>query len=154
MAEETTLSREERLAWRALYEAQARILQRIDEDLHQAGVGSLSDYSVLFTLYEAPLRRVRLAELANAAFLSRSGLTRLVDRLETRGFLRREPCLEDRRGAFAVLTDEGIAELRRIWKVYAAGIARTFAAHLSANEIKAVGETFGRLRDALRPGTE
>jgi DNA-binding MarR family transcriptional regulator len=57
--------------------------------------------------------------------LSRSGLTRLVDRLESSGYLKREPFADDRRGTLAVLTDAGVEELRRIWAIYSAGIADT-----------------------------
>jgi len=150
MSDEPKLTREERLSWRALFEAHALVLRRIDEDLSRADVGSLTDYDVLYTLYLSPERRVRLAELATAALLSRSGLSRLVDRLEAKGFLRREPCEDDRRGAFAHLTDEGVEELRRIWKIYSAGIARYFFPTLTAEETETVGRIFGRVRDTLR----
>jgi DNA-binding MarR family transcriptional regulator len=126
------------------------VLQRVDGDLAAAGVGSLRDYDVLYTLYRAPNRRLRLAELSDAAILSRSGLTRLVDRLEARGLLRREPCAKDRRGAYAVLTDEGLEEMRRIWAIYGRGIAEYFAAHLSAEETETTQRAFARIADILR----
>lgn len=148
--EKLVLAREPRKAWRALFEAHARILAQIDRDLEAAQVGSLSDYDVLFTLYESPHRRLRLAELALAAVLSRSGLTRLIDRLETKGYLRREPDPSDRRGTFAVLTETGIEELRRIWAVYSQGIARYFADPLSEAEVEMVYTLFTRLAARMR----
>jgi DNA-binding MarR family transcriptional regulator len=144
------LTKPQRAAWRALFEAHALVLGRIDKDLEAEGVGSLSEYDVLFTLYESPGRRQRLAEVASAALISRSGLTRLLDRLERKGCIRREGAPEDRRGTYAVLTEAGVEELRRIWAVYSRGIARYFLAHLSDAEAAEVGAIFGRVRTALR----
>jgi DNA-binding MarR family transcriptional regulator len=146
------LTKAQRAAWGASFEAHARALQRIDDDLAAAGVGSLHDYDVLYMLYRAPDRRLRLSELSDAVVISRSGLTRLLDRLERRGLLHRKPCAEDRRGAYAVLTDDGLEEMRRIWAIYGRGIAEYFAAHLSAEETETIQRAFGRIADALRPG--
>ena len=78
-------------AYRSFITAHAEIIGRIERDLAAAGVISLTWYDVLIELYEAPERRLRLHELARAVVLSRSGLTRTVDRLEAAGLLRREP---------------------------------------------------------------
>jgi DNA-binding MarR family transcriptional regulator len=86
-------------AWRALLTAHADLTERIDAALRAAGVIPLRWYDALLSLYEAPGRRLRLAELARAALLSRSGLSRLVDRLEAAGLLMREPCEDDARDA-------------------------------------------------------
>ena len=146
----TKLTKPQRMAWRTLFEAHNLIMQRIDADLEAAGVGSLMDYDVLYCLYESPERRVRLAELADTVLISRSGLTRLVDRLEARGLLQRASCVRDRRGAYAVLTDEGVEELRRIWAVYGKGLADYFAPHASPEELATVQTVFKRIRDDLR----
>jgi DNA-binding MarR family transcriptional regulator len=145
----TELAKETRRAWRAVYEAHALILRRIDADLSAADVVSLVEYDVLFVLYDAPGRRRRLSELADAVFISRSGLTRLLDRLESRGLLRREDDPTDRRGVYAVLTDAGLEEMRRCWSVYSRGIAAYFGQHLSAEETQVVASAFGRAREAL-----
>jgi DNA-binding MarR family transcriptional regulator len=150
MSKERKLTRNERLTWRSVFEAHGRVLRHIDDDLAAAELGSLTDYDVLYTLYLAADRRVRLSDLAAAALLSRSGISRLVDRLEAKQFLRREPCEDDRRGAFAHLTDEGVNELRRIWKVYSAGISRYFFSGVTPEETEAIGQVFGRVRDSLR----
>ncbi|MGH7580039.1 MAG: MarR family winged helix-turn-helix transcriptional regulator, partial [Gemmatimonadales bacterium] len=102
-------------AWRALLTAHADLTERIDAALRRAGVIPLRWYDALLCLYEAPGRRLRLAELARAALLSRSGLSRLVDRLEANGLLTREPAADDARGAYAVLTPAGLQALRRCW---------------------------------------
>lgn len=81
-------------------------------------------------------QHLRLHELARTVILSCSGLTRLVDRLERASLLRREPDPADRRGSFAVLTDEGVAVRERMWPVYARGIAEHFGKHLGDKEVE------------------
>src|SRR3712207_5980163 len=99
-------------AWRALLNAQAAAVAAIERELAEADLVPLTWYDVLVALSEAPGPRLRLTGLARAVVLSRSGLPRLVDRLEGAGLIRREACPSDRRGAFAVLTPEGEATLR------------------------------------------
>lgn len=152
--EQRALTPAERKAWRALYEAHGLVTRRVENDLHAAGVGSLSDYAVLYALYEAPDRRVRLAELADIAMLSRSGMTRLVDRLESSGYLKREPYPDDKRGTLAALTDAGVEELRRIWAIYSAGIARYFAPQISDAEATTLTTTFRRVIAAMKDPEE
>ena len=94
-------------AWRALITAHAAAVEGIERGLLEAGLPPLSWYDVLLELSAAPGCRLRMHELARAVVLSRSGLTRLVDRLAKAGLLRREPDPEDGRGSFAVLTEEG-----------------------------------------------
>jgi DNA-binding MarR family transcriptional regulator len=125
-------------AWRALLNAHAAAVGAIERDLAAAGHIPLLWYDVLVALSEAPDERLRMHELAARVVLSRSGLTRLVDRLEGAGLLCRAACPGDRRGAFAVLTDEGRAALRRTWPAYARGIEEHFARHLSADGAAAV----------------
>ena len=91
-------------AWRALLTAHAELTERMDAALLAADVIPLRWYDALFSLYEVPGRRLRLAEMAKATLLTRSGLTRLVDRLEQAGLLTREPCEDDARGAADALS--------------------------------------------------
>jgi DNA-binding MarR family transcriptional regulator len=135
-------------AWRALLTAHAELTERIDAALRAAGVIPLRWYDALLGLYEAPGRRLRLAELAEAALLSRSGLSRLVDRLEAAGLLNREPCEDDARGAFAVLTPEGLQALRRCWRVYGAEIAARVGQRLSPAEARTLRGLLGELIEA------
>jgi DNA-binding MarR family transcriptional regulator len=125
-------------AWRSFLAAQARVVHEIETALKEEGLPPLAWYDVLWPLYRAPGRRLRMKELADEVLLSRTGLVRLVDRIERAGLLRREPVPEDGRGAYAVLTEEGARTLRRMWPTYARGVEEHFAAHL------------GRERDALR----
>src|SRR4051812_20035296 len=128
------LSEEQLRVWRGFITAHAAVIRRIERDLAAAGVIPLTWYDVLIELYEAPDRRMRLHELADAIVLSRSGLTRLLDRLERAGLILREVAEADRRGAYAVLTDAGIDAMRRAWPVYARGIKAYFARHLQSEE--------------------
>jgi DNA-binding MarR family transcriptional regulator len=113
-------------AWRAFLNAHALATKRISRDLAQAGLPDLTWYDVLWTLYRADGRRLRIRELADAVVLSSTGMTRFVDRLETAGMVRREAVPGDRRGAYAVITKDGIDLLRRMWPIYARGIATYF----------------------------
>jgi DNA-binding MarR family transcriptional regulator len=137
-------------AWRAFLKAHASTVSAIERDLAAEGLVPLTWYDVLVALWEAPNHRLRLHELARQVVLSRSGLTRLVDRLETAGLLWREPCADDRRGAYAVLTEEGRAAQLRAWPVYARGIATHFADHLSEEEARVLTNAFDRMSAAMR----
>ena len=138
-------------AWRALITANALVLEKIERALVEAGLPPLGWYDVLLELSGAPDGRLRMHELARAVVLSRSGLTRLVDRLEGAGLLRREPDPADRRGSYASSTEEGREMLRRMWPVYAAGIAENFGKHLTDEEARVLTVALGRVADAAGP---
>jgi DNA-binding MarR family transcriptional regulator len=133
------------MVWRSFLTAHAALISLIERELLEAGVVPLSWYDVLFALYDAPDQRLRMNELASAIVLSRSGLTRLVDRLEAEGLLIRERSASDRRGAFAVLTEKGLVAMRRAWPVYAKGIDEHFARFLSDDEVSMMSEVFQRV---------
>ena len=142
---------EGRLAdWRGFLTAHAVVIETIDREMVAAGVVPLTWYDVLVELAEAPEHRLRLHELAARVVLSRSGCTRLVDRLEAAGLVRREAAASDRRGAYAVLTEAGAAAHRRAWPVYARGIAAHFARHLSEDEAAVVMRVMERVLAAAR----
>ncbi|MDX2216448.1 MAG: MarR family transcriptional regulator [Oculatellaceae cyanobacterium bins.114] len=131
--------------WRLFLTTNTRLIDRIEQRLDEAKLPSLEWYDILFTLKEADGYRLRLSELADRVLLSRSNLTRLVDRLEKANLLRREPCPSDRRGMFAILTDAGLAMQQEMWVVYAAGITDYFASHLNDDEVKTLQTVFQRL---------
>lgn len=113
-------------AWRAFIHANARLQRRLDEDL-QAGHGiSLAEYDALLQLVRAPDRRLRMSALAERVLLSRSGITRLVDRLETAGMVARSACVSDARGAEASLTKAGLERLRAASQTHLDGVRRYF----------------------------
>lgn len=136
-------------AWRKYYSSFWRAYAAIEADLEAAGLPSLSWYDALYELYLAPDRHLRMSDLARSALLSRSGLTRLVDKLEKAGLIRRQACPSDGRVQHAELTDKGVDVLRRIWPVYRAGITKYFAAHVSDAEARQIAEIFGRVRSGI-----
>lgn len=140
---------EQLAAWRALLTVHAQLTERMDRALQEGGAIPLHWYDALLGLYEAPERRLRLSELASVAQLSRSGLSRLVDRLEEAGLLRREACGDDARGAFAVLTAEGVAALRRAWGIYGREIQRLFGQHVSVGDAATIASALGRVLEAI-----
>src|SRR6266481_5655895 len=142
------LSKQHLAAWRAFLKAHALLVERIDHDLVAARQLPLSWYDVLIELYEAPERRLRMHEVAERVVLSRSGLTRLVDRLEADGLLTRDRSGTDRRGAYAVITEQGIAAMRQAWPVYARGIIKYFAQWLTREEAQLLGSALGRILQA------
>ncbi len=105
-------------------------------------------YDVLAQLSEAAGGRLRMRELAEAVLLSRSGLTRLVDRMERAGYVSRERCADDRRGAFATITSAGRKALRQASPVHARGVAEHFARRLSREETDVLAGALGRLAGA------
>ena len=139
------LERTREEAWRSFIKAYGVVIEQIERELAEAGLPPLGWYDVLLELSVAPNCRLRMHELARAVVLSRSGLTRLVDRLEKAGLLRREPDPADRRGSFAVLTDEGTAIRERMWPVYARGIAEHFGKHLEDEEAKTLTRALKRV---------
>ena len=143
---DTELEQSRLVAWRSFLTAHAALINQIERELLEAGVVPLSWYDVLFALYDAPGQRLRMNELASAIVLSRSGLTRLVDRLEAEGLLVRERSARDRRGAFAVLTEKGVEAMREAWPVYARGINEHFARFLSDEEACLLTGIFQRMR--------
>lgn len=123
-------------AWRAFIRAHASVVDRLDHELQAEQDLPLTWYEVLFHLERSPDHRLRLSDLASRLLLSRSGITRLVDRMVAAGFLERQACPTDRRGAFAALTTEGLTRLRHARPVHLRGIHEHFAAHLRADEVE------------------
>src|SRR5262245_30737057 len=130
-------------AWRALLNAHAAVIGAVEAELAAAGLPPLGWYDVLWAVRRAPGRRLRMADLASNVTISRGGLTKLADRLEDGGLLRREAAVEDGRGLYAVLTDEGEAMLRRMWPVYARVLRSTFVAAVSEDDVKAIARGLG-----------
>jgi len=139
-------------AWRALLEAHAAVTDLLERELEQERGLPLSKFEVLLELAEAPGGRMRMLELAQSVLLSKSGLSRLVDRMEEAELVRRERCPSDRRGAFAVITDEGRTLLRSAAPVHLRGIQEHFARHLADDEVRILVDVLGRVNAAARDG--
>ncbi len=113
-------------AWRAFIHANARLLRRLDEELQATHGISLAEYDALLQLVTAPDHRLRMSALAERVLLSRSGITRLVDRLEAAGMVERSACVTDARGAEAALTKAGVERLRTASRTHLDGVQRYF----------------------------
>lgn len=132
-------------AWRAVLNAHASVVARSEAELAAGGLPPLAWYDVLWALRRAPGRRLRMAELAASLTISRGGLTKLADRLEGAGLIRREPAGDDGRGLYAVITPEGSALLRRMWPAYARALREAFVSAMTAEEAEVVAAALGRV---------
>jgi DNA-binding MarR family transcriptional regulator len=136
--------------WRAFVNAHAAVIERIEKDLSDQRKIPLTTYDVLVALYQSPDKKLRMTELANKVVLTRSGLTRVVERLEREGFVKRERTEEDRRGAFAVLTREGKKAFLATWPTYAEGIADYFISVLDEEERDAIERGLSKVYRSLQ----
>ena len=106
---------------------------------------SLADLDVLIQLAAAPGHQLRMSELADTVLLSRSGMTRRIDRLEAAGFVRRHECAADRRGAYAGITDAGLDRLRGSRPTHLRGIEEHFVSRLTEDELTAIRNALTKL---------
>jgi len=132
-------------AWRAVLNAHTSVVAHVQEELAAAGLPPLAWYDVLWAIRRAPKRRIRMAALAASLTISRGGLTKLADRLESAGLIRREPADTDGRGFYAVLTADGNALLRRMWPVYSRALRETFVSAISTEEAALIGGALSRI---------
>ena len=133
-------------AWRGLLRVHAALVRELDAELDEAHDLPLSSYDVLIYLQAAPEKRLRMAELADSVLLSRSGVTRLVDRLEREGLIVRDNCASDGRGLYAVLTGEGEAMLAKARPTHLAGVRQRFLRHFTEAELRQLAEYWERVK--------
>jgi DNA-binding MarR family transcriptional regulator len=139
------LTAEELGAWRGLLRVHTALVKALDAELAAAHDLPLSSYEVLITLESAPGRKRRMAELADSVLLSRSGMTRLVDRLADNGLLERDLCTDDGRGCYAVLTDKGAEVLATARPTHLDGVRERFLRHFSSDELVMLAEMWNRV---------
>ena len=130
------LTPEQLAAWGGFLRGHAQVVRALDAELEAEHGLPLTSYDVLINLSLAPNRRLRMFELADAIVLSRSGLTRLVDRLERDGLVEREPGEVDRRQIYARLTDRGFQVLEEATPTHIAGVKERFLDRLSDEQMK------------------
>ncbi len=138
--------------WRTFLQAHARLFRRLDEELREEHGLSLPEYEALVQIGRAPERRVRMSHLAQQVLLSKSGVTRLIDRLVADGFVERSACSHDARGAEAVLTPAGLERLRAAATTHLRGIDRYFVSALGADELDTLARTMQAV--SLRAGSD
>ncbi len=136
-------------AFRSFMTAHAFLVGALERALSRAELPPLAWHGVLTALAATPDGRMRIHELADAVALSRSGLSRLIDRMEKEEVLRRERCPNDRRGAYAVITDAGRDVLERMRPVYRATVDEHFLPHLG-DEAEPMREALDRVAESAR----
>jgi DNA-binding MarR family transcriptional regulator len=144
-AEPRLLEPDELAAWRGLLRVHSALTRALDAELVEKHGLPLSSYEVLLFLADAPGGQLRMSELADGVLLSRSGLTRLVDRLERDGLLRRERCEDDARGWFAAITHAGRERFRAARSTHLEGVRAHFLSHFSRAELHTLGELWRRI---------
>ncbi|HET6381581.1 MAG TPA: MarR family transcriptional regulator [candidate division Zixibacteria bacterium] len=132
-------------AWRTFLYAHAQVRRQLERELQaEQGLG-LPEYEVLLVLAYALERRLRMSELADALVLSRSGATRLIDRLEADGLVERVSCETDRRGQWAQLTEAGYRRLREASPTHLRGVAEHFLDRIPEDELTVLQRTLERV---------
>jgi len=133
--------------WRSFLVAHAQIRRQLERELQAEQSLGLGEYEVLLLLTRAEDRQLRMSELADRLVLSRSGVTRLVDRLEADGLVKRASCDTDRRGSWATLTNAGYERLRRAAPTHLRGIGEHFLDRIPPADLDALQRTLDRVLD-------
>ena len=139
------LSAQELRAWRGMLRAHAALAKALDAQLEAAHGLQLSSYEVLMYLADADDERMRMCDLASSILLSRSGLTRLVDRLAREGLIERVACHDDARGQFAKLTPAGREKLDAARVTHLDGVRALFLERFSVEELELLGNAWDRI---------
>jgi DNA-binding MarR family transcriptional regulator len=139
------LDERELRAWRGMLRTHATLTKALDAELEAAHGLPLTSYEVLLHLHGADGQRMRMSDLADKVILSRSGLTRLVDRLEREGLIERQSCPSDARGSFATLTAAGRRKLQVARATHLAGVRSLFLDHFTPEEQEVLGAAWERL---------
>ena len=139
------LSPEELGAWRGMLRVHSGLTKALDAELVRAHGLPLSSYEVLLFLADAPGGRLRMSELADGVLLSRSGLTRLVDRMEREGLLRRERCEDDARGYNALITAKGRKLFQHARRTHLDGVRERFLSHLASEDLRSLAEVWEKV---------
>ncbi len=142
---EQNLSEDEIEAWRGLLRAHSSLAKRLDSALEGSCGLPLRAYEVLYFLEDTPQGKIRMSDLAEQAQLSRSGLTRLVDRLEKEGLVSRCSCAHDARGAYACLTDIGRARVDEARGTHLGVVREHFLSRFSERELSTLTEMWNRI---------
>jgi DNA-binding MarR family transcriptional regulator len=136
-------------AWRVFLSANVQLMERLDQELQQRSHLNLTDYEILSVLSEAPDRRLRMSDLARQVLVSRSRLTYRVDRLAEVGFVTREECEDDRRGLWAILTEEGGNALSAAKSGHDRDINNWFFDQMSDEELATLSNVMSRIEAKL-----
>jgi DNA-binding MarR family transcriptional regulator len=145
------LDADEQRVWRAYLTLTRLLASELDRELQQQSGIPHTYYEILVRLSEAPDRTLRMSQLAAASDSSRSRLSHAVTRLEELGWVRRDNCATDRRGLFAILTDEGFAALVAAAPGHVESVRQHLFDKLSGEQVEQLGVICDVLLDGLRP---
>lgn len=141
--------------WLAFLRAHAAVSRALEAELEAEQSMSLADYEALMQLAHADGRRLRMSELADRMLLTRSGISRLVDRLAASEYVEREACSTDARGAYAVLTEAGYARLQAASPTHLRGVDEHFLSAIPPADREAFVRVLSGILDGLaRPGRQ
>ncbi|MED7925313.1 MarR family transcriptional regulator [Nonomuraea sp. LP-02] len=143
------LSSAEQRAWRTHLALHKLLMHRLDRELQEFSL-SLNDYEILVNLSESQGRRMRMSDLADATIQSRSRLSHQISRMEAKGLVKREDCRDDRRGTFAVLTDEGWETIQRVAPFHVASVREHFVDRLTDEQLEAIEAAYAPLVEQLK----
>lgn len=135
-------------AWGVFLLAQAALLRTLEAELVDDQALSLKEYDTLVQLAIPEDRRLRMGELADQLTISRSGVTRLVDRLEAQGLVRRSTCAPDGRGAYAELTLAGLERLRSAVPAHLRHVQQHFFSVLDGHDLAVIEDAMRRVAEA------
>mgnify|MGYP005994562561 FL=1 len=141
------LSQEEQLAWRAYLDATRLLLRDLDNQLTRDSGISFTDFELLVVLSEAPDRRRRMSELADAVTTTRSGVTRAISRLVDCGWVRRVKCDDDKRGMSAELTEAGLNTLAAASPGHVEAVRKNMFDLVAPDDLAALTRTFSAMRN-------
>jgi len=143
------LTEDEQKSWRAWLSASHLLNDRLSRELQERHGITIADYEILVRLSEVPDRRMRMSELASATLSSRSRLSHQIDRMERAGFVERQVCDDDRRGSFAVMTEQGWHALVDAAPDHVEGVRVHLVDQLSPQEFESLGSACQRVADHL-----
>jgi DNA-binding MarR family transcriptional regulator len=142
----TRLAPEQREAWIGFLRAHAQVVKQLDDELEAEHGLPLTSYDVLVQLARAGAEGMQMCDLAEAIVLSRSGLTRLVERLEREGLVARRRGEQDSRTVFAAVTDAGRRRVRETSPTHLDGVRRRFLARLSDDDLRHLARIWDLIR--------
>lgn len=140
-----TLDQRELNAWRGMLGVHSAMVRQLDAELERAHGLPLTSYEVLLRLAEAPEGALRMGRLADDLFLSRSGLTRLIDRLVKTGLVERTNCESDRRGSFAKITEEGRRRFGEARPTHLDGVREHFLSKLDDDDLDDLASVWSKV---------
>jgi DNA-binding MarR family transcriptional regulator len=145
----TPLIRKQVAAWQQLLICQSRIVRVVEREFESRGLVSFGFYDILLHLRHAPKREKRFREIHGEVVLSRSALSRCVDRMAASGLVEKLDCPDDPRGLIVRITHKGEHELKKAWPVYRKLIETLFGRHFSSDELEFLAQRFAKATEQL-----